>query len=690
MAGRIKSSDVEEVKRRTNIGDLVGDYVALKSAGIDSMKGLCPFHDERSPSFHVRPALGYFHCFGCGESGDAISFLQKMDHLSFAESVERLAARINYVLTYEEGSARREDGPNRARLLAANQAATAYFRTQLMGEEAATARAFLEQRGFAIESWEQFGVGYAPRGWDGLTGHLRQQGYTNEELVQAGLVSEGQRGVYDRFRGRIVWPIRDTSGQTLGFGARKLYDDDQGPKYLNTPETPVYHKSRVLYGLDLAKRAISRGHRAVVVEGYTDVMACHLAGVESAVATCGTAFGTEHISILRRIMGDDSAAEVVFTFDPDEAGQKAALRAFSEEQRFTAQTYAAIAPDGYDPADLRLNLGDEAVRELFEKKIPLFKFALSQAVDRYDLNSVEGRVSALRQAAPIVAGIKDPSLRPGYTRELAGMLGMELGEVQRAVKSVGRQGPAQGQRGGGQQAGRQQAGQQRYGGQQGGQRRGGVPSGGMQGRAAQSSGDPHGDPFAGAQGDPYAGSHSDPYGGGQGDPYGDGYGAMLAEEERPIPSLATLRNSATVWLERDALMAMMQQAPEIGAELLAQAVTAQVNDPELRVVRDGLAAALPQLGVASWLEAVLAATPETHHNLVRELAIAPLPQRNRELLGEYAREVVISLLDRDLVSLKQELLARMQRIGDHTSEASRRVQQQLQALETARRGLRHD
>ena len=401
MAGRIRASDIEEVKRRTNLGDLVGDYVTLKNAGIDSMKGLCPFHDERSPSFHVRPALGYYHCFGCGESGDAFTFLQRMDHLTFAESVERLAARIHYVLTYEEGNFQREDGPNRARLLAANQAAAAFYVAQLASEEGAAGRAFLEQRGFDPAAAERFGVGYAPRGWNGVTDHLKAQGFTPAELAQAGLVSEGQRGVYDRFRGRVVWPIRDTSGQTIGFGARKLYEDDNGPKYLNTPETPVYHKSQVLYGLDLAKRAISRGKRAVVVEGYTDVMACHLAGIDTAVATCGTAFGKEHISVLRRIMGDDTAAEVVFTFDPDEAGQKAALRAFSEEKRFTAQTYVAVAPDGYDPCDLRLHRGDEAVRELFTRKQPLFEFALRQAVSRFDLNSVEGRVSALRAAAPI-------------------------------------------------------------------------------------------------------------------------------------------------------------------------------------------------------------------------------------------------------------------------------------------------
>lgn len=621
MAGRIRASDVEEVKRRTNIADLVGDYVALKNAGIDSMKGLCPFHDERSPSFHVRSALGYFHCFGCGESGDAISFVQKIDHLTFAESVERLASRVNYPLTYEEGSVRHEDGPNRARLLAANRASTEYFRTQLMSEEAAAARTFLEQRGFGTGSWEHFGVGYAPRGWDGLTSHLRQQGYTTQELVQAGLVSEGQRGVYDRFRGRVVWPIRDTSGQTLGFGARKLYEDDNGPKYLNTPETPVYHKSRVLYGLDLAKKAISRGQRAIIVEGYTDVMACHLAGVEAAVATCGTAFGKDHISMLRRMMGDDAAAEVIFTFDPDEAGQKAALRAFSEEQRFTAQTYAAIAPDGYDPADLRLHRGDEAVRELFERKIPLFEFALRQAIARFDLNSVEGRVSALRQAAPIIGGIKDPAMRPGYTRELARMLGMELGEVQAAVRALSRSG--------------------------------GRPN-------------------------PPSDANSEPK------------NRADAEPARPQASLASLRNDPRVWLERDALMAMVQQGSTVGMDLLSQAVTAQVSEPNLRVVRDAIGAALPALDGGNWVEAVLESTPPSHRGLVRELAIASMPQRNADALAVYSREIVISLLDRDLLSLKQELLARMQRIGDPTSEASRNIQQQLAALETARRGLRHD
>ncbi|WP_336659388.1 DNA primase [Leucobacter sp. USHLN153] len=669
MAGRIRASDIEEVKRRTNLAELVGDYVTLKNAGADSMKGLCPFHDERSPSFHVRPVLGYFHCFGCGESGDAFTFLQRMDHLTFTETVERLAARAHYVLTYEEGSFTREDGPNRARLLAANQVAAAFFIEQLASEEAAVAREFLAGRGFDAAACERFGVGYGPRGWDGMTGHLRAKGYTPQELVQSGLASEGQRGAYDRFRGRIVWPIRDTSGQTLGFGARKLYDDDNGPKYLNTPETPVYHKSQVLYGLDLAKKAISRGKRAVVVEGYTDVMACHLAGVDTAVATCGTAFGKDHIAVLRRIMGDDSAAEVVFTFDPDEAGQKAALRAFAEEKRFTAQTYVAVAPEGLDPSDLRQHRGDEAVRELFTRKVPLFEFALRQSIARFDLNSVEGRVSALREAAPIIAEIKDPSIRPGYARELARMLGVELGEVQHAVR--GAEAAKRGQQG--RPGAGQQSGQQRAAGPQVGY--GARQTAGPQRPAAQNGADRFGPR-------PEAGAPTDPWQGG-GDTLGD------PPTARRI-GLSTLRNAPTTRLERDALMAMLQQPEGVGTDLMHQAVTAQVWDPELRVVRDAMAAALPALGAPGWLEAVLGATPETHQGLIRELAMVPIPERRVEHLVAYARGVVVSLLDRDLVELKRELLARHQRIGDPSDAAARRIQQQLAALEAARRSLREE
>ncbi|MBP2435634.1 DNA primase [Microbacterium amylolyticum] len=441
---RIRQSDVEAVKSQVNIADIIGERVALKSAGIGSMKGLCPFHDEKSPSFNVRPAQGFYHCFGCGESGDVYTFLREMDHLTFAEAVEKVAQRIGYQLTYEEGGGPAPEASGRSRLFAANSAAAEFFRRQLLSPEAETARAFLGGRGFDPGAAAHFSVGYAPKGWDHLMNALTAQGFTRDELILAGLVSTNQRGgVYDRFRGRLVWPIRDVTGQTIGFGARKLYDDDKGPKYLNTPETPVYKKNQVLYGLDLAKKDISRGDpkRVIVVEGYTDVMACHLAGLTTAVATCGTAFGTEHIKMLRRVMGDDSAqGEVVFTFDGDEAGQKAAIRAFADADRFSAQTFVAVAPDGLDPCDLRLERGDGAVRGLLDHRVPMFEFVIDQKLAGFPLTSVEGRVGALRAAAPIVAEIRDQLLRPGYERVLAQRLGMDPTDVRREVERASKGG----------------------------------------------------------------------------------------------------------------------------------------------------------------------------------------------------------------------------------------------------------
>ncbi|MEV8135605.1 DNA primase [Microbacterium aurantiacum] len=438
MAGRIRQADVEEVKARTDIADIIGERVALRPAGVGSMKGLCPFHDERSPSFNVRPQAGFYHCFGCGESGDVYSFLRRMDHLSFSEAVEKLAGRIGYALHYEDGGAA-PDTTGRTRLYAANAAAAEYFRGQLSSGEAEIARRFLGERGFDAGAAAHFGVGYAPRGWSGVLTALREKGFRDDELSAAGLVSQGQRGVYDRFRGRVVWPIRDVTGQVIGFGARRLHEDDNGPKYLNTPETAVYRKANVLYGLDLAKRDISREHRVVVVEGYTDVMACHLAGITTAIATCGTAFGADHISVLRRVMGDDSAAgEVIFTFDPDAAGQKAALRAFADAKRFNAQTYVATGPEGLDPCDLRLQRGDGAVRAMVTTKAPMVEFVIGQRIAGFDLASVEGRVGALRVAAPVVAELRDPLLQPEYVRVLARRLGMDTEDVRREVTRAGR------------------------------------------------------------------------------------------------------------------------------------------------------------------------------------------------------------------------------------------------------------
>ncbi|RKT36898.1 DNA primase [Microbacterium sp. AG1240] len=524
MAGRIRQADIDEVKARTNIADIVGERVALKSAGVGSMKGLCPFHDERSPSFHVRPQVGFYHCFGCGESGDVYSFLRAMDHVSFTEAVERLAGRVGYTLHYEDGGAAPETS-GRSRLYAANAAAAEFFRARLLDPEAETARRFLGERGFDAGAAAHFGVGYAPKGWSALLDHLVAQKFTREELEQAGLVSRGQRGVYDRFRGRLVWPIRDVTGQVIGFGARKLYDDDQGPKYLNTPETPIYRKSQVLYGLDLAKRDISRGHRVVVVEGYTDVMACHLAGVTGAIATCGTAFAADHITVLRRVMGDDSASgEVVFTFDPDAAGQKAALRAFGDEKRFSAQTYVAVAPEGLDPCDLRLKRGDGAVRALMDNKVPMFEFVIDQRLSGYDLATVEGRAAGLRTAAPIVAEIRDPSLRPGYTRVLARRLGLDLSEVSAAVDRAA--------------------------------------------RSARSDG---------------ASSRADDR-----TPMSSAAPAEAPAPELRV-TVATLPRSRDVAIERDALMAFLQYGHHVDAGLLSRALAAPFTHPGLEAVRSVLA-----------------------------------------------------------------------------------------------------
>ncbi len=437
MAGKISAKDIEAVKARTNIADVVGEYVALRTGGVGSLKGLCPFHDEKSPSFNVRPSQGFYHCFGCGEGGDVYKFVQKLDNLSFSEAVERVAGKIGYTLTYEEGGADPAYG-QRARILEANAAAATYFQSQLSTAGAATGRDFLSGRGFDREAAKLFGVGYAPQGWRNLCDHLTAQGFTPAELVTAGLASMGDKGAYDKFRGRLIWPIRDATSAVIGFGARKLYEDDTGPKYLNTSDTAVYHKSQVLYGIDLAKRDISKQQQVVVVEGYTDVMACHLAGVTTAVATCGTAFGDEHIRILTRMLSSeaDVPAEVIFTFDPDAAGQKAAMRAYADSHKFNAATFVAIGPDGLDPCDLRSQKGDEAVRAMLHARRPLFEFAIKQKLSKFNLNTLEGQVAGARAAATVLAGITDLATQSAYVRELAGWTNLDANQVSDFVKSA--------------------------------------------------------------------------------------------------------------------------------------------------------------------------------------------------------------------------------------------------------------
>ena len=465
MAGLILKEDIAAVRDASRIEEIVGERVALRPAGVDSLKGLCPFHDERTPSFHVRPSQGFWHCFGCGEGGDVISFVQKVDSLSFTEAVEALALKAGITLHYEaagSGTLRREEPGRRQRLLDAHRVAEEFYQARLASPEAHLGRQFLGRRGFDEAMCRHFGIGYSPTSWDTLTRQLRSKGFTDQEIETAGLAIRGNRGLYDRFRGRLMWPIRDITGATVGFGARRLNDEDkESPKYLNTPETPIYHKSQVLYGLDLAKKEITQGRRVVIVEGYTDVMAAHAAGVGCAVATCGTAFGEEHVKIVRRLLGDtaDSAAgvvlsngkthggEVIFTFDGDAAGQKAALRAFDMDQNFAAQTFVAVEPHGMDPCELRMAQGERAVVELVNSRTPLFEFVIRSVLRQLDLRTAEGRVKALRAAAPVVARIRDRALQREYTRSLAGWIGMDISEVARAVRTSGNSRPASNGRG---------------------------------------------------------------------------------------------------------------------------------------------------------------------------------------------------------------------------------------------------
>jgi DNA primase len=429
VPGRIREEVIAAIRERLPLDQVIGDYVSLRPAGAGRMKGLCPFHEEKTPSFNVNVSLGFYKCFGCGASGDAISFVRELDHLSFADAVEVLARKAGVEVTYEQGGAApAQHTSQRQRLLEAHRIAAEFFVAQLASPEADIGRTFLRERGFDEAAWARFGVGYAPNEWEALTRHLRAKGFSNEEILAGGLGTQGQRGTpYDRFRGRLVWPIRDMKGDVIGFGARRLRDDDQGPKYLNTPETPLYKKSQVLYGVDLAKNDIAARYKAVVVEGYTDVMACHLAGETTAVATCGTAFGVEHIQVLRRLLmdQDEFRGRVIFTFDGDEAGRKAALKAFGDDQRFVTQTFVAVQPDGLDPCELRQQRGDLAVRDLIASHVPLAEFAIRSALERFDLEIPEGRVQALAAAAPVVATLKDWSLRDEYARRLAGWLGMD-------------------------------------------------------------------------------------------------------------------------------------------------------------------------------------------------------------------------------------------------------------------------
>jgi DNA primase len=694
MAGLIRKEDIDEVRARTDIREIIEGYVSLKSAGIGTFKGLCPFHDERTPSFNVRPQVGSYHCFGCGESGDVYSFVMAMEHTSFVETVERLAARIGYTLHYEGGKpGDRYEAGMRRRLLDAHKMAAEFFERNLYSPDAQEAQRFLGARGFDPAATRKFGVGYAPRGWDHLLKHLRSQGFTDEELKATGMFSEGNRGLYDRFRGRIIWPIRTIAGETIGFGARRLFDDDQGPKYLNTPETQLYKKSQVLYGIDLAKRDMTKTKQVVIVEGYTDVMAAHLAGITTAVATCGTAFGPGHIKMVRRMITDDgSGGEIIFTFDGDAAGQKAAMAAFQEDQRFVAQTFVAVAENGMDPCDLRLHKGDAAVRSLIASRRPLFEFAIDSTLAKYDLATLEGRVLAMRAIAPIIAGIKDRDLRPAYMRKVSGQLGLELDEIQRAV-AYAQNHPKLSRT----QQAEAPAAAPRY---------------------ERLNEGPQGVPgYAGAPG--YAGTkgavHADA-------PYDPAYDAP-PPEDYAAPSAYAGQNAAAhppssiqpaapqpeatapaveefltpdprdpvARLEKAALEIALQHPELISVEQWRNLATVQFRYRTHREVAAGIIHAAtvmaPTPGI-EWINCVRSGAVEGVHPAIAELAVSSLPVSSAERLPNFVTGALNALFEQQIARQKSDLMMRLEQLSANPDdEEFEAVQRQLLELEMRRRQL---
>ncbi len=681
MAGFIRKEDIDEVRARTDIREVIEGYVSLKSSGIGTYKGLCPFHDERTPSFNVRPQVGSYHCFGCGESGDVYDFMMAMEHTGFAETVERLAARIGYTLHYEGGKpGDRYEASLRRRLLDAHKIAAEFFERNLYSAEAQEAQRFLGARGFDPAATRHFGVGYAPRGWDHLLKHLRTQGFTDEELKATGMFSEGNRGLYDRFRGRIIWPIRTIAGETIGFGARRLFDDDQGPKYLNTPETQLYKKSQVLYGIDLAKREMTKTKQVVIVEGYTDVMAAHLAGITTAVATCGTAFGPGHIKMVRRMITDDgSGGEIIFTFDGDAAGQKAAMAAFEEDQRFVAQTFVAVAEDGMDPCDLRLHRGDVAVRSLIASRRPLFEFAIDTTLAKYDLGTLEGRVLAMRAIAPIIAGIKDCDLRPAYMRKVSGQLGLELDEIQRAVAYA-------------QNHPKRPRTRQldapaipRY------ER---LPEQGLTGGPGYSIEAPYDPGYDAPPPEDYAAQSA--YAGQNAAVHPPT--SIQPAAPQPQPTAVAVEEFLTpdptdpiARLEKAALEIALQHPELISVEQWRTLATVQFRYRTHREVAAGIIYAAivmaPTPGI-EWVNCVRSGAVEGVHPAIAELAVSPLPVSSIERLPDFVTGTLNALFEQQIARQKSDLMMRLEQLSANPDdEEFEAVQRQLLELEMRRRQL---
>lgn len=449
MPGRIRDESITQVRSATDIVALIGEYVALRPAGGQRMKGLCPFHQEKTPSFTVNPAKGTWYCFGCNENGDAMDFLQKQGSLSFVEAVERLAQRSGIQLVYE-GRAAGERGNlgRKSRLVAAHAAAVEFYHQLLLSDDdAAPARSYLRGRGYDSTIAARFQLGWAPaRSWEALTGHLRKRGFTPEELQEAGLSRTGSRGLRDTFHARVLFPIFDVAGDPVAFGGRILDTDGaaggrrdrNAPKYLNTPETAIWHKGRVLYALNWAKQPIVQGGFALVVEGFTDVVSLHAAGVAQAVATCGTALRADHFKLLSRFTD-----KVVLAFDADPAGSRAADRGVGElisAPEASISAHVLTMPEGLDPADFVARHGGAAFTELVATATPLVRWWLEANLARHDLRTTEGRVRASRALIPILRNVPDTQQRADYARWVVQRL--QLDEREYLALLTGQERPA--------------------------------------------------------------------------------------------------------------------------------------------------------------------------------------------------------------------------------------------------------
>ncbi|MGZ8604235.1 MAG: DNA primase, partial [Actinomycetota bacterium] len=438
MAGKIRQEDLETVRERTDIVKLVSGYLTLKKSGHDSFSGLCPFHTEKTPSLSVSPSKGVYYCFGCGAGGDAIRFLREVEHLEFSEAVERLAKEAGVTLRYEgDTPAERRTASRKQALHRANEEAFGlHHRMLLEGHEGEEARAYLTSRGLKREAWVEFGIGYAPGYPDFLLRRLAKT-LSSEILVEAGLaIRDNEGSVRDRFRGRITFPVHDLSGRAVGIGARVLPGGhDEGPKYLNSPETPIYRKGEVLYNLHRAKGAVTKSGEIFLVEGYTDVIAMSCAGVTNAVATCGTALGEGHFRLASRF-----AQRMVLAFDSDEAGARAAERAYGFLEAFSVQPVVLILPEGLDPADFVHKHGGDALRELAAQAEPLVEYMIRRTVGRHDLSSVEGQTAAVAAALPVLEGLGDPVRQSEYAHLLAELADVTEGSVVLALerRMVGR------------------------------------------------------------------------------------------------------------------------------------------------------------------------------------------------------------------------------------------------------------